>query len=100
MRVTALQEPKLPHEPPERVAVARSSRPLAGSIPDSASEPLSSVTPTERVVYQGPPVRVAVWPVGAVESAEIVSESPEERPAPLVAVSVVEPSAVAPAVQA
>ena len=63
------------------------------------SVPLSRVSATEVVVYQGPALSVAVWPVGAVESAEIVSESPAERPAPLVAVIVVEPSWVAPAVQ-
>ena len=56
--------------------------------------PLSSVSGTERVVYQGPVVSVTLCPVGAVESAEIVSESAAERPAPLVAVIVVEPSCV------
>ena len=41
----------------------------------------------------------AVCPVGAVPSAVIVSESLAESPVPLVAVTVVEPSWVAPAVQ-
>ena len=94
-----LQVPKLPQVPPVRVAVARSTRPLAVSRPDSVSVPLSSVSATDSAVYQGPAVSEALWPVGAVESAEMVSESAAERPAPLVAVIVVEPSWVAPAVQ-
>ena len=69
------------------------------SMPDSVSVPLSSVMATEGVVYQGPVVRVAVCPVGAVVSAEMVSESAALRPALLVAVIVVEPSWVAPVVQ-
>ncbi len=51
-------------------------------------------------MYHGPAVSVALWPVGAVESAVTVSESAAERPAALVAVIVVEPSWVAPLVHA
>ncbi len=41
---------------------------VARSRPEPASVPLSSVSGTEVVVYQGPPARSTLWPVGAVVS--------------------------------
>ncbi len=91
--------PKVPQVPSASVASERSTLPLEVSTPEPASVPPSRVSGTERAVYQGPPASAAACPVGAVASAVIVSESPPERPAPLVAVIVVEPRLPAPAVQ-
>ena len=97
--VTGLQAPNVPQVPAESGAEERSTTPLELSTPDPASVPLSSVTPTEAVVYQGPAVSAADWPVGAVESAEIVSESLALVPPPLKAVTFFAPGPAAPADQ-
>ncbi len=81
------------------MAEERSTTPVEASTPDLASEPLSRASGTDGVVYHGPPARSADCPFGAVASAPIVIESPALSPAPFVAVIVVDPSAVAPAVQ-
>src|SRR5581483_3522387 len=88
VRVTVDQAPKLPQVPPARVADWRSTTPLVESTPDCPSVPLSSVRSTEVLVYHGPPESEALWPVGAVESAEIVSESEALAPPWLTAVTV------------
>ena len=77
------QEPKLPQVPLVRVAVARSTTPLAASTPAPESEPLSRVSGTDSVVYQGPPERSAVWPVGGVVSLVTVKVALEVVLAPL-----------------
>ena len=49
-RLTGVYEPKLPQVPPDRVASARSTTPLAESTPEPESEPLPSVSGTDSVV--------------------------------------------------
>jgi hypothetical protein len=93
-RVTVLQEPKLPQVPAERLAEARSTTPLVESMPDSESEPFESVSATDALVYQGPPERAAVGPVGAVTSLVTVKVAVAVPLAPLVAVTVWVPEAV------
>ena len=92
--VTADHEPKLPQALPERGAEARSTTPLEVSIPAPESEPLPSVSGTERLVYHGPPARSAVWPVGAVVSLVRVKVAVAVEPAPLCEVTVWAPEAV------
>src|SRR5204862_4040402 len=98
--VTVVQGSNVPHEPSPSGAEARSTTPPAASTPEPESVPSSTVTATDAPVYHGPPVSDADCPLGAVESAVIVSESPAVRPVPFVAVTVVEPSESGPAVQA
>ena len=98
--VMGVQSPKVSQVPLVSVASERSTVPLEVSRPEPVSLPLSMVRSTDRLVYQGPLVRSALCPVGAEASAVMVSESLEERPLPLTAVTVVEPSWVAPTVQA
>ena len=97
--VMGVQSPKVSQVPLVRVASERSTIPLVVSRPAPVSLPLSTVRSIEVVVYQGPPARSTDWPVGAVASAVMVSESLAVSPVPLVAVTVVEPSWVAPVVQ-
>ena len=58
------------------------------------SVPGSMVSGTDGVVYQGPPPRSTLWPVGAVVSGVTVKAG-AGVPAPLVAVTVWLPVAVA-----
>ena len=69
---------------PESVASSRSTTLLEASTPEPASEPLSSVSGTDAVVYHGPPESAADWPLGADESATIESRSYAGRLAPSV----------------
>ena len=73
--VTVLQALKLPQLPFESVASERSTITELASMPAPVSVPLSIVTGTDRVEYQGPPTRVADWPLGAVASGEIVIDA-------------------------
>ena len=58
------------------------------------SVPGSRVSGTVVVVYQGPPVRSMLWPVGAVVSGVRVNAELAVRPLLLVAVTVLLPVAV------
>ena len=84
VRVTVLQEPKVPQVAPVSGAEARSTTPEVGSTPDWASLPLFSVSGTEVVVYHGPPASATERPVGPLESATIEIRTEFGRPAPLV----------------
>ena len=65
----------MPQLPSVSVASARSTVTELGSMPAPASVPLSIVSGTDRLVYQGPPTSVADWPLGAAESGEIVIDA-------------------------
>src|SRR5690348_16083084 len=99
--VTGVHEPeKVWHVPFESVAESRSTTPLPLAMPDPPSVPLPSVSGTDALVYHGPPLSDALWPLGAVESGVIVTESVAVVEAPLVAVTFFAPGLpVAPAVQ-
>ena len=64
------------------------------SRPEPASLPQSSVSGTEAVVYQGPPLRATLCPVGAATSFVTVKVAVAVPPAPLVTVTVCAPEAV------
>src|SRR5262249_58869127 len=99
--VTAVQLPlNDPQLPPDKVAESRSTTCVVESRPEPPSEPQSIVSGTEAVGYHGPPASEADCPLGAVEAALMVSEPLPLRPAPFVAMIVVDPSELAPAVQA
>jgi len=59
-------------------------------MPERASEPLFSVSGTDRLVYHGPPESAADAPVGAAVSFVTVNVAVDVPPAPLVAVTVCE----------
>ena len=81
------------------VAWERSTVSLLSSRPEPVSLPQSRVSGTEVVVYQGPPARSMLWPVGAVVSGVRVNAELAVRPLLLVAVTVLLPVAVSVAVQ-
>ena len=84
-----------PQVPLESVAVSRSTMPLEELRPEPASLPLPSVSGTDRLVYQGPPERAALWPVGPVASLVTVKVEVAVPLAPLYEVTVCAPEAAA-----
>ena len=62
-------------------AESRSTVSLEVSRPEPVSVPQSRVSGTVVVVYQGPPVRSTLWPVGAVVSGVRVKVEVAVRPA-------------------
>ena len=97
-RVTATNVPNVPQTPFVSGAEARSATPRVLSTPAPASVPWPIVSETE-FEYQGPLWRAIVCPVGAVESAAIVTVADAVPPPPLVATTVFAPGATAPVVQ-
>ena len=96
-----LQVLKVPQVPFVRVVSARSMVREEVSRPEPVSVPRSRVRGTDRLVYQGPPARVVVWPLGPVESGVIVTVSEPVWEELLVATICLAPGLpVAPVVQA
>ena len=80
------------------VACARWTSSLEVSRPDSVSLPSATVNATE-VTLVKPPVSEIEWPLGAVESAAIVTVSAVNAPETLYPMTCTAPGALAPAVQ-
>ena len=85
--------PKVSQAPPESDAESRSTTSLDASRPAPASEPQSSVSGTDAVVYQGPAASAALCPVGAVVSFVTVNVAVAVASAPFVTVTVCDPDA-------
>ena len=100
VRVIGVQLPvKVSQVPLVSAAESRSMVWVERSRPEPVSVPASRVSGTEVVLYQGPPLRSMLWPVGAVVSGVRVNAEVAVRPLLLVVVMVLSPLAVSVAVQ-
>src|SRR5438093_9218393 len=95
MSVTCGHVPEKPAQDPfDSAATSRSTTPELESTPAPLSVPLTNVNGTDSDVYQGPPERSALWPVGPDVSGVSVKVSVAVRPALSWAVTVFAPLAV------